>query len=515
MGYFNEYQLFTLISGLLLFATSLYFHVREKGSLSLIFLLLSAFSLFCFAALLDPFLNLYDERFHALVAKNLVQHPLKPTLYDDPVVNMAYDTWDKSYIWLHKQPLFLWQIALSFKLFGVSEFTLRLPSVIMGVVLVAIGFRTGKLLVNETTGFLTGVLIISSLYNIQLIAGRRMLEHNDIAFLTYISLSIWSFVEYHYSKKKYWLYMIGLFVGCAVLCKWLVGLLVYSGWFILKMSERKFRPKDFKDLAISLVVAVIVAVPWQVYTMIRYPVETKLEQKYNIQHLFEAIEGHGGSFWYHFEQFNLLYGRFALFLIIPAFIIFYKKIKDRRLFYSIAGMVVITYLFFSLVQTKMAGFTIVTALLIYIPLAAMLAAGIDYLNQRDIPGWLKKATISAAILIIFFARFEIGTILEKHSLKNEENKHSRMLIHNREIFKTLALPQNAVIFNVKGQHYIECMFYTGLPAYRFVPSIEQYLDLKNKGRVVAIFKPGSGNLPDYLINDTSTLILDYKLEGYN
>lgn len=515
MSYFDKYQLYTLITGLVFFETSLYFHLREKGRLSFIFLLFSAFSLFCFAALLDPFLNLWDERFHALVAKNLVHHPLKPTLYDDPVVNMLYDNWDKSIIWLHKQPLFLWQIALSFKVFGISEFTLRLPSVLMGVVLVAVGYRTGKLLVSETTGYLTGVLIISSLYNIQLIAGHQMLEHNDVAFLTYVALSIWSLIEYYYSKKKYWLCLIGLFAGCAVLCKWLVGLLVYSGWFILKISERKIKPWDYKDMAISLFITVIIALPWQVFTLIKYPVEALFEQEVNIQHLNNVIEGHGGSFWYHFDKFDLLYGNLASFLIIPAFMIFYKKIKERSLFNSLAGMVIITYLFFSVAQTKMPGFTVVAALLIYIPLAALLAAGVGYITQRNIPSWLKKTAIAAAILLIFFARFDIGTILDQHTLKNEENKYSRMLIHNREIFKALDLPQNAVIFNVKGQHYLECMFYTGLPAYRIIPSKDQYQDVKNKGRIIAIFKPLSGDLPDYLKNDHSTILLDYQLQGYN
>ena len=72
-----------------------------------------------------------------------------------------------------------------------------------------------------------------------------------------------------------------------------------------------------------------------------------------------------------------------------------------------------------------------------------------------------------------------------------------------------------LFFNVKGQHYIESMFYTGLPSYRIIPTIDQYQDLKNKGRIVAVFKPSTGNIPDYLRNDTSTIILDFQLQGYN
>ena len=33
----------------------------------------------------DPVVHDWDERFHALVAKNMIENPLKPTLYKSPV----------------------------------------------------------------------------------------------------------------------------------------------------------------------------------------------------------------------------------------------------------------------------------------------------------------------------------------------------------------------------------------------------------------------------------------------
>jgi 4-amino-4-deoxy-L-arabinose transferase len=59
------------------------------------------------------------------------------------------------------------------------------------------------------------------------------------------------------------------------------------------------------------------------------------------------------------------------------------------------------------------------------------------------------------------------------------------------------------------------MFYTGLPAYRFVPTEEQYRDLRAKGRRAAIFKPEGNNLPDYLSSDTSVIAIDTTLQGYD
>jgi 4-amino-4-deoxy-L-arabinose transferase-like glycosyltransferase len=231
LSYGNNMLTLSLFSAIIFLMSSISLHIIKKEKLSILFLLLTGFCFYCFAALLDPYINIWDERFHALVAKNLMKHPLLPTLYDDPIVNMAYDRWDRYHIWLHKQPLFLWQIALCFKLFGVSEFSLRIPNIISGVILIYAGYRTGKLLVNNRVGYLTGIFIISTYYIFELIAGRQAVDHNDLSFLFYISISIWSFIEYYYSGKKHWIFLIGLFSGMAILCKWLVGLLVYFGWF--------------------------------------------------------------------------------------------------------------------------------------------------------------------------------------------------------------------------------------------------------------------------------------------
>jgi 4-amino-4-deoxy-L-arabinose transferase-like glycosyltransferase len=88
----------------------------------------------------DFFLHSWDERYHALVAKNLIQHPLTPTLYDNPVLPYDYRNWKANHIWLHKQPLPVWTIAASMRLFGVNEIALRLPSIILSTIGILLTF---------------------------------------------------------------------------------------------------------------------------------------------------------------------------------------------------------------------------------------------------------------------------------------------------------------------------------------------------------------------------------------
>lgn len=513
--YFNKTQIILLIIGGIVFLLSIIAQSSKKQRFSFILLGLTATCIFSFSALLDPFLNLWDERFHALVAKNILKHPLMPTLYDDPIVNMAYDRWDRYHIWLHKQPLFLWQIAICFKAFGISEFTLRLPNILLGSVLVLITCRSGELLVNKKVGYISGVLTISTIYILELIAGRQELEHNDFTFLVYISLSIWSFIEYQYSKRKYWILLIGLFAGMAILCKWLVGLLVYFGWITSRLILKKFRISENKDILWSFLISIIISAPWQILTFIWYPSEAADAYKLNALHFTSPIDGHGGGFWYHFDVFNDIYGSFASFLIIPAFLAFFKRSNDRGLSISLVSMVVVIYLFFSLAATKMPSFTIVVSMIIFIAFATLIVFCLDYINQHIQKVGLKITIFTLSIMAIVLLRFDVEYLQERHTLWKENNQYSRIQLHNKNVFNTLSLPQNTVLFNVKGRHYIEAMFYTGLPSYNFIPSFEQYLDLKQKGRIVAILNSKNAVIPEYLRNDSSTIYLEDEIKGYD
>jgi len=455
-----------------------------------------------------------DERFHALVAKNLLDHPFTPMLYADPVTDMAYDRWDRSIVWLHKQPLFLYQIALSFKIFGISEYSLRLPDVIMGTVMVIGGYRIGKLLVNPRVGFLTGMFMLTNIYWFELISGRKEIDHNDFAFLFYISLSIWGFVEYHHSVKKKWIILTGLFAGFAVLCKWLVGLLVYSGWSLLKIQEKKFRLKEIRDLVISLLVTVVVALPWQIYTFIRFPEETKAIHSLNAMHLFKTIDGHEGTFWYYFGNFDLMYGKMAPFLIIPAFLVLYRQSSSRKIYFSLLGMVIITYLFYSISATKMPSFPVITSMLVLLAFATLLDFLLNQVKRISLRPGPETVVFVIAVIMMIALNFNIEGLQEKHTLWKKENRYTAMLSHNKSVFTSLELPENAVIFNVKGRHYIECMFYTGLPSYGFIPDQKQYSGLKEHQRVIAVFTPDNGNVPAFLLSDPEVIWIHEVIEGY-
>lgn len=483
----------------------------EKIIICLLILILSIL-VFATAASLDPFLNLWDERFHAVVAKNLVQHPFVPTLYDDPVLKMSYDRWDYFHIWLHKQPLFLWQIALSFKLFGYSEFALRLPSVILITITTLTAFRVGRILIGKEVGLIASLLMITSFYLFELVSGRGQIDHNDVSFLAYISLSIWSLVEYHNSNKKYWIVLIGLFSGLAILCKWLVGLLVYSGWLLLKVQKREFRLKQWGDLFISLIVTAFVSLPWQIYTLIRFPEEASSAFRYNALHFSIPIEGHGGTYLFHFDHFNELYGEYALLLIFPGLITLYLTTAKKELAISLFGMGAIVYLFFTMAATKMTSFPLVASIPVYISLSSFIYFIFKLLAKRVRSRMVVHLLFYGLILGLFFWRMDFKSIETNYMNKPDEKNYRTQMIEITEMYKNLTLPDNSVLFNARG-HAVQGMFYLGIPVYNGIPTHVQVMDLKAKGRSVAIFQEANKELPDHLTKDESILLLNYEFSS--
>ena len=75
---------------------------NNQQNLALILIILGGLILRIYSAS-DLFLHSWDERYHALVAKNLLQPPLLPTLYEHPVLDYNYQNWTANHIWVQKQ----------------------------------------------------------------------------------------------------------------------------------------------------------------------------------------------------------------------------------------------------------------------------------------------------------------------------------------------------------------------------------------------------------------------------
>jgi 4-amino-4-deoxy-L-arabinose transferase-like glycosyltransferase len=485
---------FVILTGGCYVASVVLFY-RKNYSFALLALLLASFLLRIEMALLDPFLHNWDERFHALVAKNMVDRPFTPMLIRYPALPYDYTAWCCNQIWVHKQPLFLWQMAASMKLFGVNEFALRLPSVIMGTLMVFFTYRIGKKVSGRyETAFLSALFFSLSWYQLELTSGLISLDHNDISFSFYILASFWAFAEYLEKRTLKWVLLTGLFAGAAILCKWMVGLLVYAAWGISVLLYERKNFREYRNMFYALLVTAAVVLPWQLYIMNAFPKEAAWEYAYNTKHLFEVLEGHEHEWSFYFTLMPVHYGVLFLPFLLLGMCLLAGRIKTDPLALSIVAAFSIVYIFFTAVPTRLQSFTFIAAPFAYI----FIAYGLTFVKKL-IGAKNKIAEGVVVLLILFLAVYSmrIQSIRDERSWTNLSRNHK---VYLTGIYKSIPDPiqgKKTVVFNTHELGNLELMFYRNVTAYDFFPGAETLDSLHSEGfRLYALPNPDGSELPD-------------------
>lgn len=445
---------------------------------AILLIVLCGFLLRLFAGF-DLYLHPWDERFHALVAKNLIEHPLLPTLYEHPLLQYNYRNWAGNYVWLHKQPLPLWTMASSMKLFGINEIALRLPSIILSTIGIYLTFYIGQMLFNRTVGFIAAFFYSINGLIILITTGRKATDHPDLFHLFFVELAVFLVIYYRDTRKNAVNILIGLALGAAILCKWLTALIVLPIWFIL-MREKEPYPKLVRSLGVILFFCVIVFLPWQIYIHKAFPLEAGWENSFNIRHITEGLDGHSGPFYYNFKIMLNTFGAFIYIPVVWFLVATVRNFKDERLA-AIAVWFLIPYLFFTCVKTKMLAYTLFAAPSVFIILGLFM----DHALKRT--ATFKNRRMATTLLILMFLVPALLYSFKAIKPFKRMDRNRSWAIELRNLDKTI-LDKNTVIFN--SDHPIEAMFYSSFTAYQGLPTAEQVTELTQRGYKIYIMGKG-------------------------
>ncbi len=513
------------IFALILLGISYYnFYNQKAVHLNIVILCAAAFLLRIFFIELDPFLQNWDERFHALVAKNLGNDPLLPLLHADPLRPYNFKQWCCNHVWLHKQPLFLWQMALSIKLLGNTVFAVRLPSAIMGAIQTYLIYDTAKHWIKcRQVAYISAFLFTLSFYQLGLSMGRFQLGQNDVAFCFYIAAAFWAFIRYCHATENSeaslkWVLGVGVFSGFAVLTKWLTGLWVLGLWGLSLLIVPAWRTslKQWFAMLAAAFIAGVVFIPWQIYTHIRFPLESAYEADYNRKHIFEAIEGQSGDLFFHLIKMQTHYGKLMLpLLLMGMLLLFMDKRLNQRLNAAIVLACGVFFGFFSIVvMTKMPSFTYPLSIVFLILIALCIHTVLGRFKLLVAP--LNVAFLMPVFYLLFF--FCLGVYMCKPWNVRDYLRYlneRKVKIHNTKIFKQIPYSdiEGRIVINCKNFEQVELMFYqNGIDAYHWYPTAEEYDSLRRAGHCFAAFKNHNNQvLPPYVLNDSTVVILDYGL----
>jgi len=496
--HFSLQQIVNLIISVALLLTVFYFfHKRKSEPFICLMLFVFSLSLNVFSITLDPFVNTWDERYHMLVAKNSLASPLFPKLYSEKVVDIGYHYWNTSYVWLHKQPFFTWLMAFSHGIFGESEWCYRVPSALFIAFLTPVYYRTGSMLFSRETGLIAAVLAASAYFMHSMLCGMQGMDHNDIAFYSLISYSIWAFVEWTSKPSFKWSLVTGIFAGLAVLTKWLAGLWVFGGFFFYILFTREVKTY-WRHLAVALIACIVIFIPWQVYVKSRWPEEYQREMRENFMHFTQVLDAHGGDTLFYFDSWDAMYGKITSLAIAAALFLFFTRMKNKPLAISFFLMLVALYSIFTIAKTKMQTFVYPGSFLIYLSLAVLCREAADRMAI------LKKPFVFYSLLLALAAtNFRLREVEKIHALPLPARV---TLLENKKVFNKMKedLPDNSVLFNTSF-FTPEAMFHTGFIAYEHIPAASQINEVTGKEKTPVIVLNDSSRIPDS-IKDNSSII---------
>jgi 4-amino-4-deoxy-L-arabinose transferase len=429
----------------------------------------------------DLALHPWDERYHALVAKNLIVHPLTPTLRADPILEYDYRNWASNHVWLHKPPLALWMQAASMRVFGISEWPMRFPSLVFSTGAVLATYAIGRLLISPPAGLVAAAFHAVHGFSVDLAAGRRATDHIDTLLLFIVESGFFFALLGVRKRPRAAGIVLGIAVGLAYLTKSLLGLLALPIWAAMRVQTA--RAADIsKELIIAASVASAIAAPWTIYTIRAFPLESAYERAYALQHITEVLENQGGPPWTYLWEMPRFFGE-LVWIPLGAAVLVLVRHRGTPAHRALLVWIAIPYVLFSMFATKM-------------PAYVMVAAPAIFILQADF--WLRLAeqkavaitrarrvflAVSLVVLALLPARYLLGPSgpLERRERNPIWTQQLRAL--NQQIGA-----RRAVIFNVPS--HIETMFYTPYIAYDFPPSAAQANEARRRGYTVYLFEDG-------------------------
>jgi len=232
-----------------------------------------------------------------------------------------------------KPPLLFWLIALSFKVFGISAFSARLPVAFFGVLDALLVYALGKKIFKESE-----IALVASLFyviNFHVIRLNTIVRFESVEIF-FILLNILLFIN----KKYIW---GGLALGLGILTK---GPFAFFGVIAFLIWKLFLKETDFITYRffIGILVALVVSVPWYIY-QIYY--SSKFSTVFFVDQILNRItgtlsEGTRRGFEFYFVKLARRFWPGLPFFLTGLYFYFRGKLfRDRLILFSFIYIIVV------------------------------------------------------------------------------------------------------------------------------------------------------------------------------
>jgi len=177
-------------------------------------------------------------------------------------------------LYLEKAPLIYWLMAISYRIFGVSDWAARLPVAFASIALALLTALFGMWAFGKRAGFYAG-LCMSTCVGLFLFT---RIQIPDVMLTFTIALAMWALLralDETEQRPRLWAAILAASLGTGLLLKSLVGIVfpVAAGLIYLYVSKQLFLRRTWQRLRpmSSSVITLLIAAPWHVLATLRNP----------------------------------------------------------------------------------------------------------------------------------------------------------------------------------------------------------------------------------------------------
>jgi len=177
-------------------------------------------------------------------------------------------------VYMEKAPLVYWAIALSYKVFGVHDWSARIPIAlsVMGLAWLTAAF--GVWAFGRRAGLYAGLCMATC---IGIFLFTRILIP-DVMITFTVALAMWAFLralDVEEPHPRLWAFLLAASLGLGLLLKSLIGIVfpIASGLIYLFVTQQLFSAKVWKRLHpfSGALIVLAIAAPWHILATLRNP----------------------------------------------------------------------------------------------------------------------------------------------------------------------------------------------------------------------------------------------------
>ncbi len=248
--------------------------------------------------------------------------------------------------YFEKPPLLYWVTALSYKSFGISEWSFRCPNALFALLTVLVTYFFVARRFTEGTAFLSSAILMSSF-------GFFAMAHLvtiDMLFSFLLFSALMSFHEFYLSGRKRFLYLFFAALALAVLAKGPVAIVLLGATIVLfLLAERRLSFLKEMASARGLLLFAAIAVPWFILVCLK---EREFFQFFfidqNVTRFLTTKHNRSGPPYYFFP---VLFGDlFPWSIFLPRAVVRLWHVRETRLLLIWSAVV---FVFFSVSGSKL------------------------------------------------------------------------------------------------------------------------------------------------------------------